>query len=91
MRAVFKGRHTVDYNGGSHWGMLLEGCVHGRIRCSRRPITASWGEEFILDRPGTVRGGREWEEEGPIVGLPGDRGYVWEILHTGIPWEAPID
>ena len=68
----------MDHNGGSHWGMLFEGCVLGRVRCSRRSITASWGEEF------GPSGGLEWEEEGPIVGLPGDRGYVWEILHTEI-------
>jgi len=58
VREVFKGCHTVDHNGGSHWGVLLEGCVHGRFRCSHRSITTSWGEEFLLDRPGGGGGTR---------------------------------
>jgi len=91
VQTVFECHQTVDHNGGSHWVESV------RELCSRTYQALAlfncrqlwWGVSFgpSQDRPG----GREWEEEGPIVGLPGDRGYVYKIIHPGIPWEATVD
>lgn len=79
-RVVFECRQTVDHKGRSLWGMVLEDRLHVGFMCSRRSITASWGEAFLFpDNPfeGTGMGGG-----GSHRRFPGDRSYVWETPHT---------